>query len=378
MGLGSVCAIIVFGILARDLLLTRGMHLKRVNSSLSIQIRKSARQLSVFFCYLFYTMNFLMTPSALAVTVGDCIAELTQGLPENTEPYSVRPDILSEAIEPKALDPKLKIAPTYFAFRERSLIFLAEIFAFYPNERKIFLARDQEYFFDIAQLLTYNTARAKQIMMLNISDNTKYNPNVKAYYEQNEVDSNLIESEGIVFVDTGYRASIRHSATTIFSDADPRRILAHNIITKKQMGSARRAAAMSLAYLSLANSTEVDYQLIDTLDGVSELEDLPHYTEKSHLLVNLDGQILPLSNKPYSTNDRQLALAIMQDLKLEFTKPQKVLKFWNLVEDITHLIQQDEQSTNSSLKLGPLAKYILMDFSEVQRMRATGFADVEP
>ncbi len=91
-------------------------------------------------------------------------------------PVDDRPDILN--FDPRTHHPSVE----FDAFEiKMQFQFVAEVLEFYPKDQLYFLARDSEYLYDIARLVTAGTEQASRIHLLNISQTLVQDPYLFEY-----------------------------------------------------------------------------------------------------------------------------------------------------------------------------------------------------
>ena len=86
---------------------------------------------------------------------------------------------------------------------------LAEFLEMYPDHLLYFLARDSEFLFDLAQLLTEkNPKDLNRIFLINISRKNVKDAHLLDYLNYFGINSHNLEKQKILFIDTGFQGTI--------------------------------------------------------------------------------------------------------------------------------------------------------------------------
>lgn len=129
------------------------------------------------------------------------------------EYYTERPNILS-------LQPEVDAQKNWDRIRWAQVEFVAQLLGLYPTETLYFLARDGEYPYDLALLLTQKYPKLSQrLKLINVSRGNQNSPNLREYLIQEGLTEKLIEKDGVVFVDTGYEGSIGKLIRSMYPQA---------------------------------------------------------------------------------------------------------------------------------------------------------------
>ncbi len=106
----------------------------------------------------------------------------SSSIPSGWESYLNRPDILEVPSHEQSLDlSEQKLKAAHFSF-------IAQLLETYPAETHLyFLARDSEYLYDVARLVTAGTSDAARIHLINVSRANMRDPNLKSYLKDNGI-----------------------------------------------------------------------------------------------------------------------------------------------------------------------------------------------
>ncbi|MFN8847742.1 MAG: hypothetical protein ACK5V3_05575 [Bdellovibrionales bacterium] len=143
-------------------------------------------------------MKLRMTTLFLVLFIGSIAFSAVNIVPKQVEYYTSRPKILE-------LTPQATNKPEWQNLNWAQLEFLAQLMGLYPKEHFFFLARDGEYLYDLALVLTEHWPELRdRLHLINVSRVSKDSRNLRPYLLQNGLTDELIRSRGVVFVDSGY------------------------------------------------------------------------------------------------------------------------------------------------------------------------------
>lgn len=119
------------------------------------------------------------------------------------ESYTARPSIFDVPAQSSNYDARWE------DFKKAQIVFVAQLLELYPESRLVFLARDAEYLFDVAQLATFGTSDFDRILLVNVSRQNMRDTNMIPYLRQNGItEESLREGNQVVLIDTGYNGTI--------------------------------------------------------------------------------------------------------------------------------------------------------------------------
>lgn len=201
--------------------------------------------------------------------------------------YEDRPSIFEIASEPSYFD------DNWESIKKAQLIFIAQILELYPNKQLYFLARDGEYLFDLAQLVTENSRDAERIHLINVSRANMRERNFREYLAQEGIsEESLLAGKEILLVDSGYVGSIPDHIKFQFSDKASRNIQAQFILSRDPK------IPYSRAFLLFLNSSahRLDPQTSNEVrDSFLAYERLEKETRRSTHFKKINGRYHPMS-----------------------------------------------------------------------------------
>jgi hypothetical protein len=231
-----------------------------------------------------------------------------------------RPDILS--VSPLAYSD----SPQWDLLKLSQFIYVAQILELYPEHQLFFLARDGEYFYDVARLVTRKTAEIKRIHLVNVSRLNIEDPLLKNYLEGfGLTESSLKQGQKFLFIDTGFYANIAEKIKKLFKSQY------HHLIQTQLVLSEKVDVPSSRSFLSFLKPTS-SYLLPNIMYGpIIDYEGLPHFYEASdHFFVDKKGRVYPSSEK--SSQDNNIspdeALSLMKDLVYDWSLKETQKKFF--------------------------------------------------
>ncbi len=212
-----------------------------------------------------------------------------------------RPSIFR--IKPKASDHDI-IWETY---KKAQIVFVAQLLEFYPPKSKLyFLARDGEYLFDLAQLVTKGTSDYERIKLLNVSSINMEDANLINYLNQNGLTEQSLMKGDAILVDTCCRGSIKDKIQMLFSDEVKDSIKLQLIISKSGEDPSSRAF-LSNANLSfdLGLYSSRDRQILSR--QIIEYEKLEKYNDRSTHFKLIGKKYYPMSESFIPKKDKKMS-----------------------------------------------------------------------
>lgn len=238
-------------------------------------------------------------------------AVTTQSFAGEVEYYTDRPQILN-------LEPRTTKNKEWINLNWAQTEFLAQLLGLYPTHHLYFLARDGEYLYDLALVLTQNQPQLrKRLHLINVSRLNMEDKLLKAYLLQNGVTEQKIKQTGVVFVDTGFNGSIGKK------------------IQGKYPSKIRDKMKI---HLIESNADDIPASEIFKIHGAmdaSSYEEMVRFFDRSDDFVTKNGHIVPVSPKnekqePYEndgTVDKKEALKFMRST-LGFGQTAEVQKYF--------------------------------------------------
>jgi hypothetical protein len=230
---------------------------------------------------------------------------------------------------------------------------VAELLTLYPRDHDIyFLARDSEYLYDVARLVTEGTLDAKRIHLLNVSRGNMRDPLAAAYLDQEGISvKSLVANQKVLFVDTGFSGTIPKVLTELFPDKFRTQIKTHLIVSETPRHPSSRAF---LIHLNPAVNSLGPKSLHGT---IINYEHMPRTTARSSKFMFLNGRIHAVSiqrAEPGETVSLKQSLKYMADLKYEWQKERTQRRFLHTKKQINTLM--DILSTGSADSIARLRR----------------------
>jgi hypothetical protein len=233
-------------------------------------------------------------------------------LPEGWESYLARPDILKIEAQSHDLEPYWeKIKKAHFSF-------IASLLAFYDQQTHFyFVARDSEYLYDTARLVTENTQNSSRIHLLNISRSNMEDPFLKEYLGEKGIsDEALMSGKKILLIDTGFSGTIREVILDQLSSKSKNRVKAQLVVSTNSEHPSSRVFLVHMNPLINRNEPSSMYSEINDYEAIAR------FTSRSQKFLKIGNRYHPLSPKKrggYSSDDgyvsKQMSYQYMQDLK---------------------------------------------------------------
>jgi hypothetical protein len=225
--------------------------------------------------------------------------------------YTNRPDVLQIPEVAKANNKE------WNNFNVAQLEFLAQLFGLYPDQVIYFLARDGEYLYDLALLLSQNFPEIrKKVRLINVSRLNLNDPLLQDYLKQEGLTEDKIKKTGVVFVDSGYKGSIPIHIKKFYSEK-----------------------AQYNMYIHLAFSHEPTIPgsasfVVETNVNGSNYEQMARYFRRSTGFSNINGKIIPISPKAPTANyqddgivDKKQSLEYLSHLAHFASQPETIKRF---------------------------------------------------
>lgn len=279
----------------------------------------------------------------------------------NLEPYQ-RPDILT--LKSKYYD----FGGRWESYKIGQLVFIAEILEFYPGYEIYFLARDCEYMFDMARLLTQGTEEHARIHLLNISRASMADPNLMKYLEQNGVSEKSLQSgRKALFVDTGFRGQVIKAVEGKLSEQARANFKGHMVLSLLP-----EYPSSYLFFKFLYGSRSFSDMLFRGADSnekgtIGKLEEkFARYTYPSRGFSLIDGIFYPMSSiemRVKDQTDRQefvskaKAVMTMQSLKWDWQHGRMKKYFSSMRAEIRRVSQMSLADLQRDLSRLPLEEW---------------------
>jgi hypothetical protein len=215
---------------------------------------------------------------------------------KEVEYYTDRPQILK-------LEPRTTKKKEWINLNWAQTEFLAQLLGLYPTHHLYFLARDGEYLYDLALVLTKDQPHLrKRIHLINVSRLNQNDKLLKAYLQQSGVTEQKINQTGVVFVDTGFSGSIGKKIQSKYPSKVRDKMKIHLIES----------------HVDEIPASEI-FKIHGAMDAGS-YEEMVRYFDRSDDFVKKEGRIVPVSPKgdqhePYEndgTVDKKEALKFMR------------------------------------------------------------------
>lgn len=258
------------------------------------------------------------------------------------ELYTDRPDILS--LRARSY-PEFGRPSLFKKMQKGSVELLAQLIEMYPDHHLYFLARDAEYFYDLAKVLLKGTEQTNRMHLLNVSQASIRSPYLMQYLAQEGITPELVEAgKKVLFVDTGFRGTIPRVIGSKFPPFSRTKLKTHLICS---FSSSHPSSRVFLRELSPAAIRLNPRRLSRT---ILQFEYAPHYTHHSHDYQQINGQWVPISSPGYGDRQayRETSVRMMRDLKHYANQAnvknhfQERRSFWRHMREISRLTNQEE------------------------------------
>lgn len=284
----------------------------------------------------------------------------TAKIPEGSEPYSVRPDILE--LKSKA-HPGL---PKHWdAWKRAHLEAVAMLLELYPSHELYFLARDGELLYDFARVATRNNpAEAQKLNLLNVSRANVRDPNISAYLAQEGINTEALQKgKKILLVDTGFSGTIPEVLRNYFPAAVQDQIKTH------LMASANPLHPSSRVFLTALNPAANSIPPSSLLGTIKSYEFLPRFTNRSSRYVLHNDQWEPIASIPNKLKgadgsvSRQSAVEHMEDLR-HYAESDEAQKLFQLKRSQWRRLRDLALSADRQTLIGELKNFLAQDPSD--------------
>jgi len=255
-----------------------------------------------------------------AVPIFFPIATNAQGsITADQESYLDRPDILQ--VSTKAHN----MGANWEALKKAHFAFVAELLELYsPDTQFYFLARDSEYLFDTARLVTEGTQDSKRIHLLNVSRGNMRDKNIKKYLAENGIsDEGLSKGKKVLFVDTGFAGTIPGVIAENFSQDLRSQLKTHLIVSNNSQHPSSRV------FLYFINPAVNDQSPASMHSTIVSYEHMPRYTDRSNQFSFQGGLHHPVSaigGAADGTVSKEQALRYMEDLRATWQRDEAKLQ----------------------------------------------------
>lgn len=264
------------------------------------------------------------------------------GIPDGYESYAERPDILdvpTQALPPDSSWEKLKAA--HFSL-------VAQLLAIYPSDTHLyFLARDAEYLYDVARLVTEGTPDFERIHLLNVSRRNMKDPHLKEYLGDNGISEDALRAgRKVLFVDTGFQATIPKAIGEKFPEELRIQLKTHLIVSSTHLHPSTRSFLVHL------NPSVIESSPDEMRGAIVSYEYMPRFTETSSQFAFVDGRWQPLSLKSGKFGisvSRDESVAHMSDLRAEWNKYEVKTRFMEEIRQLQALKELLQEPKDTAL-----------------------------
>ncbi len=249
-------------------------------------------------------------------------------------PYSVRPFILD--IEPKKIQPAQALSRDsrwikhWPEVRKAYMFFLAELLAFYPDADFYFLARDAEYFYDIAMVLKQDIPEIQNnFYLLPISSHIVQHATekFKEYLQQEGLHVANKRKKTAVIVDTCCEGTVIKYIRSLFPKEHRSKVKGHLFMRNK--------APDDLKGDAYPESKIMQNALNHIEERVLFIEGYPHYfgeSAKRSYQFESNGKIEILM--PRNRFQRRVAIELMADIRYHFAQKQVQEDFKDILKQM--------------------------------------------
>lgn len=238
-----------------------------------------------------------------------------QGIPTGWESHLDRPEILKLQAKPQDL------GKGWGSLKAAHFSFVAELLALYPPDTHLyFLARDSEYLYDVARLVTEGTPEAMRMHLLNVSRANMWDQNLKEYLRENGISEETIKAgRKVLFIDSGFEGTIPRVIGKGFSAEAREKLKTHLVVSSNPQHPSSRAFLIHL------NPSVNEQAPSGMRDSIINLEHMAKYTNRSSQYVFSEGRYHPISYIGGNSDgpvSKEQSHRFMQDLKAEWQKPE--------------------------------------------------------
>ena len=224
------------------------------------------------------------------------------------ESYQVRPDILQ--LTPQ----RHNLGRQWENFKRGGIEMVAMVLEMYPDYEIYFLARDAEIFYDQARIvLRDDLLELERIHLLNISRRNVRAEGVEHYLAQEGLsETSLKEGKKVLFVDTGFHATIPDIIKSYFNPRYSAQIRTHLFVSSNPEHPSSRSS------LSWIYQRAAQVHLGSLSSDISLYEGMGHYTDRADHFEQRDGQwhaMGPIrSSREVESRNRKEVVEYMEDL----------------------------------------------------------------
>jgi hypothetical protein len=277
-----------------------------------------------------------------------------------------RPDILH-------LSPQKIQEDSYWEkVRLAQFAYVAKVLELYPEQQLMFLARDGEYLYDVAKIVTEGTQDFRRIHYVNVSLANMKHPYLLEYLESFGFHEKALRAgESFVFIDTGLRGSIPKDLIKKINPQYAPQILTHLIVSEDHNIPSSRS------FLFFLNPKKLYVPPHDYHEYILNYERLPRFYPQSNKFEKTDKGVFPAASIVLAEENisPEQALSLMKDLLFFWSQSSHRQWFYDLratyKEAITFLKSGDLSQLPSflaraQLRLGEkdLVKTLLIDCYE--------------
>jgi hypothetical protein len=220
------------------------------------------------------------------------------------EPYSVRPDILKLEGRSHAL------GSFWDKSKAAQMSFIASLLAFNDKQTHFyFIARNSEYLYDTARLITQNTEDAKRIHLISISPVNFNDPQTKIYLaQQGLTESQLLYERKALLIDTDFLGTVPRYIQGLFKKEVADRIQIQLLVSGHHRISSSRIFLFH--FDSGSHEKNPDSMHLNIVD----YESLAKYTKPSDSFRNYFGVFEPVSAKISIPYHMDRILSFMEEI----------------------------------------------------------------
>ncbi len=282
--------------------------------------RQYAIQILLIVSVIFAPFDFIGSrPIALAIANSGKV-EVGE-LPAGSESYLDRADILDLPAQHHNL------GVSWEHLKAAHFSFVAELLALYSADTHFyFMARDAEYLYDVARLITAGTDESQRIHLLNVSRANMSDPNLKAFLKENGIEDQLIrKGKKAVLVDTGFSGTLSRVIGEQLSETGRPKLKTHLIVSSNPEHPSSRAFLIHL-------NPSVNSEMVANMHGtIVNYEYMPRSTDRSYQFVFSRGRYHPISKigegRGDGTVSKEQSLQYRTDLKFFWQRPETKVRF---------------------------------------------------
>jgi hypothetical protein len=264
-------------------------------------------------------------------------------IPTGWESYHDRPDILML---------KGKSQPSSSSWQKTKnahFSMIAQLLEMYPADTHFYLlARDSEYLYDVARLVTAGTSDENRFHLLNVSRANMHSKNLMPYLEENGISEKTIqEGKKILFVDTGFAGTIPRVISANFSESSQSQLKTQLIVSSGGRNPSSRAF---LVHLNLLVNELHPSEMRGT---IINYEHMSRYTDRSSEFAIVNGRTHPISQIKGAADgsvSKELSLNFMKDLKNDWQKQEVQARFFSERSQLRILKAQLIQGGESAIQ----------------------------